>query len=57
MQSNIIAARAKVDCMFHPQELCDMQDMVCFATLANAITGTVYTNITGTFLVCSLKSM
>jgi hypothetical protein len=57
MQSNIIAARAKVDRMFPPQEICVMQDMFCFAVLANAIMGTMYSNITGTFPVRSFKSM
>jgi hypothetical protein len=31
--------------------------MFCFATLANAITGTMFTNITGGFPVCSFKSI
>jgi hypothetical protein len=57
MQSDIIAARAEVDCMFPPHKICAMQDMFCFAALANAITGTMYTNITSTFLVRSFKSM
>jgi hypothetical protein len=57
MQSDIIPARAKVDRMFPPQEICAMQDMFCFAMLADAITGTMHTNITGAFLVCSFKSM
>jgi hypothetical protein len=57
MQSNIIAAGAKVDCMFPPQEICAMQDMFCFAVLANAIMGTMYTNITSAFPVHSFKSM
>ncbi len=57
MQSNIIAARAEVDCMFPPQEICATQDMFCFAVLADAITGTTYTYITSAFLVCSFKSM
>jgi len=34
-----------------------MQDVFCFATLANTITGTMYTDITGAFPVCSFKSM
>jgi predicted benzoate:H+ symporter BenE len=34
-----------------------MQDMFCFAMLADAITGTMYTNITGAFPVRSFKSM
>jgi hypothetical protein len=57
MQSNIIAAHAEVDCMFPPQEICAMQDVFCFAVLAYAITGTMYTNITGAFPVHSFKSM
>jgi hypothetical protein len=57
MQADIIAARAMVDCMFPPQEFCAVQDMLCFAVLINAITDTMYTNITGTFPVTSFKSM
>jgi hypothetical protein len=56
-QNNIVAAHAKVERMFPRQELCAMQDVFCFAALANAITGTMYTNITGAFPVCSFKSM
>jgi hypothetical protein len=43
--------------MFPPQEICAMQDIFCFATLADAITGTIYTDITGAFPACSFKSM
>ena len=43
--------------MFPQQEICAVQDVFCFATLANAITGTMYTNITGAFPVRSFKSM
>jgi hypothetical protein len=57
MQSNIIATHAKVDPMFPPQEICDMQDVFCFAMLADAITGTMYTNITAAFPVRSFKSV
>jgi hypothetical protein len=57
MQSDIIAACAEVDCMFPPHEICAMQDMFCFAALAGAITGTMYTDITGAFPVRSFKSM
>jgi hypothetical protein len=57
MQANIILARAKVDCLFPSQEICAVQDVFCFAALADAITGTMYTDITGTFPVRSLKSM
>jgi hypothetical protein len=34
-----------------------MQDMFYFAALANAIMGTMYTDIIGAFPVCSFKSM
>ena len=34
-----------------------MQDVFCFAALANPMTGTMYTNITGAFPVRSFKSM
>jgi metal-sulfur cluster biosynthetic enzyme len=34
-----------------------MQDVFCFAALANTITGTMYTDITGAFPVRSFKSM
>jgi hypothetical protein len=43
--------------MFPRQELCAMQDVFCFAALANAITGTMYTDITGAFPVHLFKSM
>ncbi len=43
--------------MFPPQEICAMQDIFRFAVLADAITGTMYTNITGAFPVRSFKSM
>jgi hypothetical protein len=56
-QNNIVAARAEVKRMFPRHELCTTQDVICFATLANAITGTMYTVITGAFPVCSFKSM
>jgi hypothetical protein len=44
MQSDIIATRAKVDCMFPPQKICTMQDMFCFAMLAceNILHGFLY---------------
>jgi hypothetical protein len=57
MQSNIISASAEVGHMFPPQEICAMQDMFCFAALADAITGTMYTDITSVLPVCSFKSM
>ena len=43
--------------MFPQHEICTMQDVFCFAALANTITGTMYTDITSAFPVCSLKSM
>jgi hypothetical protein len=43
--------------MFPQHELCTMQDVFCFAALADTITGTMYTDITGAFPVCSFKSM
>jgi hypothetical protein len=57
MQSDIFAAHAEVGCIFPPQEICAMQDMFCFAVLAVAKTGTMYTGITGAFPVCSFKCM
>ena len=43
--------------MFPQHKICSMQDVFCFATLANTITGTMYTDITGAFPVGSFKSM
>jgi hypothetical protein len=39
------------------QEVCAIQDVLCFAPLADAITGTMYTNIAGAFPVRLFKSM
>jgi hypothetical protein len=39
IQEDIVTAQAKVNHMFPQHELCAMQDVFCFATLANAITG------------------
>ncbi len=52
----IVTAHTEVDHMFPQQELCAVQDVFCFAALADAITGTMYTNITGAFPVRSFKS-
>ncbi len=49
--------RAKVDQMMPQQEACSMQDMFCFAAHANANTGTMYTDLTGSFPVRSFKNM
>jgi hypothetical protein len=55
--ADVIIARAKVDCMLPAQEACAAQDMSCFAALADATTGTMYTDLTGTFPVRSFKNM
>jgi hypothetical protein len=52
-----VAARAEVDRMMPQQEVCNMQDMFCFAALADANTGTMYTDLTGAFPVRSFKNM
>ncbi len=43
--------------MMPQQEACSMQDMFCFAVLANANTGTMYTDLTGSFPVWLFKNM
>ncbi len=43
--------------MFPSQEIRAMKDVFCFAALADAITSTIYTNITGAFPVRSFKCM
>ena len=43
--------------MFPQHKICTMQDVFCFAALANTITGTMYTDITGAFTVRSFKIM
>jgi hypothetical protein len=48
--ADIVLARAKVDQMCPPYKACAVQDMFCFAALANATLGTMYTDITGAFL-------
>jgi hypothetical protein len=55
--ADIILAHTKVDCMFPAHEACAVQDMFCFAALANAMTGTMYTDLTGAFPVRSFKNM
>jgi hypothetical protein len=37
--------------MMPQQEACSMQDVFCFAALANANTGTMYTDLAGSFPV------
>ncbi len=55
--ADIILAHVKVDRMFPAHEACAVQDMFCFATLADATTGTMYTDLTGAFPVRSFKNM
>ncbi len=43
--------------MMPQQEACSMQDVFCFAALADANTGTIYTDRTGSFPVRSFKNM
>jgi hypothetical protein len=52
----IVAVCTKVDHIFPQQEICVVQEVFCFGALADAITGTMYTNITGAFPVRSFKS-
>ena len=49
--------RAEVDQMMPQQEACSMQDVFCFAVLANANTRTMYTDLTSSFPVRSFKNM
>ena len=52
---DIQEACAKVFDMNPPQQVCSMIDMFCFATLADANKGTMYTYLTGRFLVILFK--
>ncbi len=55
--ANIVLARTKVDQMCPPHKACVVQDMFCFAALADTMLGTMYTNITGAFYTQSFKNM
>jgi hypothetical protein len=55
--ADIILARAEVDHMFPAHKACAVQDMFCFAALADATTGTMYTDLTGAFPARSFKNM
>jgi hypothetical protein len=55
--ADVILAQAKVDHMFPAHEACAGQNMFCFAALADATTGTMYTDLTGAFPVRSFKNM
>ena len=56
-QAAIVQARAEVDDIFPTHEACAVHDMFCFAALADANTGTMYTDLTGAFPVRSFKNM
>jgi hypothetical protein len=43
--------------MCPPHKACAVQDMFCFAALAEATLGTMYTNINGAFPIWSFKNM
>jgi hypothetical protein len=55
--ADVILACAKVDCLFPAHEACATQDMFCFAALTDAMTGTMYTDLTGAFPVRSFKNI
>jgi hypothetical protein len=55
--ANVLLAQAEVDKMFPTHKACAVHDMFCFAALANANTGTMYTDLTGAFPVRSFKNM
>jgi hypothetical protein len=55
--ADVILAHAKVNRMFPTHEACAAQDMFCFATIADATTGTMYRDPTGVFPVRSFKNM
>ena len=55
--ADIVLAWAKVNQMCPPQEACAIQDMFCFAALADATLRTIHTNITGAFSIWSFKNM
>jgi hypothetical protein len=57
VHNEAVATRAKVDQMMPQQEACSMQDVFCFAALANANTRTMYTDLTGSFPVRLFKNM
>ncbi len=57
VQADIVATRAEVDWMFPAHEACTMQDVFCFAALADTNAGTMYSDLTGAFPVRSFKNM
>ncbi len=57
VHNETVTMRAEVDQMMPQQEACSMQDVFCFAALTDANTGTMYTELTGSFPVRSFKNM
>jgi hypothetical protein len=57
VHNETVAAWAEVDRMMLQQEACSMQDVFCIAALADANTGTMYTDLTSSFPVRLLKNM
>jgi hypothetical protein len=55
--ADVILAQVEVDCMFSAHKACAAQDMLCFATLADATSGTMYTDLIGAFPVRLFKNM
>jgi hypothetical protein len=54
---DFILAPAKVNRVFPSHEACAAQDMFCFAALADATIGTMYTDLTGAFPVRPFRNM
>jgi hypothetical protein len=57
MQLAIILALRNVDSLQPAKEICAAHKMFFFAALANLNTGTVYTNLLGTFPIHSFRSL
>jgi hypothetical protein len=57
MQPAIVQARRDVDSLQPDKEICAVDNMFCFAALANLNIGTMYTNLPGAFPLHSFKSM
>ncbi len=55
--ANIMATCVDVNSMSPTQEVCSLQEIFCFAPLADANTGTMYTDLTGAFPIRSFKNM
>ncbi len=57
MQPAIVQAQRNVDSLQPDKVICAAHDMFCFTALAARNTGTMYTNLLGTFPIHSFKSM